>query len=170
MWLPNKRVNKRVVGETPQGWVVLSENGKELAGPYPTKTEAVKRLKQIDYYKKKKKRDRRAIDDVDTKPTTSMAEEAQRGLDWRREYGRGGTAVGIARARDIARRANLSPSTVKRMFSYFARHEVDKKGKGWSPGGEAYPSNGRIAWALWGGDPGQAWARKKVAQLERESE
>ncbi len=160
---------QRIVKNTPQGWVVLSESGKRLAGPYPTKMEAVKRLKQIEFFKQKAKREGRALADVDTKPTTSMAAEAQRGLDWRREYGRGGTAVGIARARDIARRANLSPSTVRRMHSYFARHEVDKQGKGWSPGGEGYPSNGRIAWALWGGDPGQAWARKKVAQLDRES-
>ena len=83
------------------------------------------------------------------KPTDAMAREARRGLEWRREHGRGGTAVGIARARDIANKKNLSPSTIKRMFSFFSRHEVDKKGKGFKPGGEGYPSNGRIAWALW---------------------
>jgi hypothetical protein len=44
------------------------------------------------------------------------------------------------------------------MRSYFARHEVDKKGKGFSPGEDGYPSNGRIAWALWGGDSGKSWA------------
>ena len=35
-------------------------------------------------------------------PNKEMAEEAQRGLDWRAEYGRGGTEVGVARARDIS--------------------------------------------------------------------
>ena len=88
-------------------------------------------------------------------PTREMAEEARRGLEWRNEYGRGGTEVGVARARDIANRANLSEQTIGRMVSYFARHEVDKQGKGFSPGEEGYPSAGRIAWALWGGDPGQ---------------
>ena len=92
------------------------------------------------------------------KPTEAMRAEAQRGLDWRKEYGRGGTAVGIARARDIAGGKSLPLETVLRMRSFFSRHEVDKKGKGFSPGEDGYPSNGRIAWALWGGDPGKSWA------------
>jgi len=87
-----------------------------------------------------------------------MREEAERGLAWRREFGRGGTEVGIARARDISNNENLSMDTVKRMASYFARHEVDKEAEGWNPGEDGYPSNGRIAWALWGGDAGRTWA------------
>ena len=93
------------------------------------------------------------------KPTESMAREAERGLKWREEYNRGGTLVGVARANQLKNRENLSASTVKRMHSYFSRHEVDKQGQGFSPGEEGYPSAGRIAWALWGGDPGQSWAR-----------
>lgn len=107
---------------------------------------------------------------VDLKPTEEMAEEAARGLAWREEYNRGGTAVGVARARDISNRSNLSPDTVRRMVSYFARHEVDKEGRGFSPGEEGYPSAGRIAWALWGGDPGKAWANRKNEELDREAE
>ena len=49
------------------------------------------------------------------KPTSGMKEEARKGLDWRSEFGRGGTEVGIARARDIVNDADLSDSTVKRM-------------------------------------------------------
>jgi HK97 family phage prohead protease len=105
---------------------------------------------------------------VDLKPTEAMAEEAQRGLDWRAEYNRGGTAVGVARARDISNRVNLSPRTVRRMVSYFARHEVDKEGEGWSPGENGYPSAGRIAWALWGGNPGKSWANARSRELEAE--
>jgi HK97 family phage major capsid protein len=107
---------------------------------------------------------------VDLQPTEAMAEEAERGLAWREEFGRGGTAVGVARARDIKNRVNLSPETVRRMVSYFARHEVDKQAQGFSPGEEGYPSAGRIAWALWGGDPGQSWANRKSEELDRESE
>jgi hypothetical protein len=92
--------------------------------------------------------------DLDLKPTESMASNARRGLELRKEYGRGGTAVGVARARDLANRKTLSPETVQRMYSYFSRHEVDKKGKGFNPGQEGYPSAGRIAWLLWGGDSG----------------
>lgn len=100
------------------------------------------------------------------KPTEAMAKEAERGLKWREEYNRGGTLVGVARANQLKNRENLSESTVKRMHSYFSRHEVDKQGQGFSPGEEGYPSAGRIAWALWGGDPGQSWAREKVRQME----
>jgi HK97 family phage major capsid protein len=107
---------------------------------------------------------------VDLKPTEEMASEAQRGLAWREEFGRGGTEVGVARARDIKNRANLSPETVRRMVSYFARHEIDKEAEGFSPGEEGYPSAGRIAWALWGGDPGKAWANRKSEELDREDE
>jgi hypothetical protein len=94
-----------------------------------------------------------------------MIEEAKRGLEWRREYGRGGTNIGVARARNIANGDNLSDDTVKRMHSYFSRHEVDKKGKGFSPGEDGFPSAGRIAWALWGGDAGQTWAAAKVKRM-----
>lgn len=102
------------------------------------------------------------------KPTQGMKEEAQRGLDWRREYGRGGTEIGIARARDIVNDRNLSEDTVKRMYSFFARHEVDKKAEGFDKGEDGYPSNGRIAWALWGGDAGFTWSKNIVDGLEKE--
>jgi len=103
---------------------------------------------------------------VNLQPTDEMAREATRGLEWRREFGRGGTEVGVARARDISNRATLSPDTIGRMVSYFARHEVDKQAEGFRPGEDGYPSAGRIAWALWGGDAGQSWANSKQKQLE----
>lgn len=93
-------------------------------------------------------------------PTNAMVEEAQRGLDWRNEYGRGGTEIGIARARDIVNRRNLPIDTWRRIKAYFDRHQVDREGQGWSPSQDGYPSNGRIAWALWGGD--SAWSRAKA--------
>ncbi len=105
---------------------------------------------------------------IDLTPTDAMAAEARRGLEWRDKFNRGGTAVGVARARDISNKKNLSPDTVRRMVSYFARHEVDKQGTGFSPGEDGYPSAGRIAWALWGGDAGASWAKAKAAQMERE--
>ena len=56
------------------------------------------------------------------------------------------------------------------MFSFFSRHEVDKQGQGFDQGEDGYPSAGRIAWALWGGDAGFAWSRRKVEQIKREEE
>ena len=106
--------------------------------------------------------------DIDTVPTDGMVTEAKKGLEWRKEHGRGGTMVGVARANQIVRKDRLSPSTVRRMKSFFARHEVDKRAEGFRPGESGYPSAGRIAWALWGGDAGQTWSNKKVDQLDRE--
>jgi hypothetical protein len=73
----------------------------------------------------------------------------------------------VARARDIKNRKALSEQTVRRMASYFARHEVDKKGKGFDSGGDGYPSAGRIAWDLWGGDAGADWSARKVEEFDR---
>jgi hypothetical protein len=103
-------------------------------------------------------------------PTGEMREEARRGLEWRQEFGRGGTEIGVARARDIVNGRTLSPSTIRRMRSYFARHEVDKDGEGFSPGEPGYPSAGRIAWALWGGDPGKAWVEDQIRDMEDRGE
>ena len=75
--------------------------------------------------------------------------------------------IGVARARDLMNRKELSPETIKRMVSFFARHEVDKQGTGFYVGDEGYPSAGRIAWGLWGGDPGRTWAQKMLGQFER---
>jgi HK97 family phage major capsid protein len=104
--------------------------------------------------------------EINTSPSDGMVDEAERGLDWREEYGRGGTAVGVARARDIINGRDLSINTVKRMYSFFSRHEVDKQAEGFSPGEEGYPSAGRIAWALWGGDPGFSWSKRIVKRLD----
>ena len=106
-------------------------------------------------------------EEINLIPTNAMVEEARKGLEWRKEFGRGGTAVGVARARQIVNKQELSARTVRRMHSFFSRHEVDKEGEGFYVGEDGYPSAGRIAWALWGGDAGQSWARGKDAQLDK---
>jgi len=110
----------------------------------------------------------RALSDINTKPTQEMANEAEQALEWREEFGRGGTEVGVARARDLKNRVNLSIRTIKRMFSYFSRHEVDKKGKGFYDGDDGFPSAGRIAWGLWSGDSGFDWVKRKIKEIEVE--
>jgi hypothetical protein len=86
---------------------------------------------------------------------------AKRGLELRKEHNRGGTEVGVARARDLSNGAALSLDTIKRMNSYFARHEVDKKGEGWG-----VDSAGYIAWLLWGGDAGWSWVKGILRENE----
>lgn len=100
--------------------------------------------------------------EIDLKPPKGVREAARKGLDLRKQYGRGGTEVGVARARDLSNGRQLSPSTVRRMQKFFARqaknadHVLDN--------GE--PGNGKIAWLLWGGDPGVTWAAKVCKQLD----
>lgn len=101
--------------------------------------------------------------EIDLRCPEAVARNAERGLRLRARFGRGGTGIGVARARELKDRVRLSPSTITRMVSYFARHEVDKKGRNY--GNEENPSAGYIAWLLWGGDEGRAWAvelKKKI--------
>lgn len=90
-------------------------------------------------------------------PPKGVREAAQRALDWVREGRNGGTAVGKKRAADLARGADVSRETIGRMRSFFARHEVDKKAEGFNAGEDGFPSPGRVAWDLWGGDAGKSW-------------
>ena len=96
------------------------------------------------------------------KPTSGMQSAARRAIKLK-EQGKAkgaGTMVGWTRAGQLARGESLSLSTVKRMYSYFSRHEVDKKGKDWD--NAESPSNGKIMWLAWGGDAGFSWSRKIV--------
>jgi hypothetical protein len=88
-------------------------------------------------------------------PPAAVAAVARRALDERAQRPpseRGMTAVGIARARDLSTRRPVSLDTIRRMDSYFARHEVDKQGATWATYGA-----GRQAWDGWGGDLGRSW-------------
>lgn len=102
-------------------------------------------------------------------PPTSAANAAKRGLRLRMEHNRGGTAVGVSRARDLSNRRPVSERTLARMVSFFSRHAMDSKAKGsegsgyW--GNDKNPSAGYIAWLLWGGDPGFVWAWKKLNRI-----
>lgn len=112
----------------------------------------------------------KAESDVDTTPTQAMADNAKKGLEWRKEYNRGGTDVGVARAVQLMNRENLSPSTVRRMNSFFARHAVDKEAEGFNQGEKGFPSAGKIANMLWGGPEGESWSKRKAAELDKAKE
>lgn len=101
-------------------------------------------------------------------PNDGMKAAARRALKWK-EDGKAkgaGTAVGWGRARDIAAGRSISASVVKRMYSFFSRHEKSSKGaEGFSSGEKGYPSKGRVMWDAWGGDAGYSWSRK-IAERE----
>jgi hypothetical protein len=99
-------------------------------------------------------------------PNAGMKSAARRALKWKEE-GKAtgaGTPVGWGRASDIVAGRSMSLDTVKRMYSFFSRHEVDKKGKDFY--NTSNPSNGRIMWDAWGGDAGFSWSRAIVKRNE----
>ena len=114
--------------------------------------------------------DGKALSDLKLVPTDTMSNNAKRGLELRKEFNRGGTQVGVTRANQLVNKQRLSPDTVLRMFSFFSRHEVDKQGRGFNSGTDGYPSAGKIAWLLWGGDAGFSWATSKRNQIMKERE
>jgi HK97 family phage portal protein len=99
--------------------------------------------------------------DVKYRPTEAMRTAAQRALDWKAEGFDGGTRIGLARANQIVNGEKLSEDTILRMYSFFSRHEVDKQAEGFNAGEEGFPSPGRVAWDLWGGDAGYRWSTAK---------
>lgn len=104
------------------------------------------------------------------KPPQLVQAAAQRALDWIAEgkAGSGFTDVGRARAAQLANGREVSEETIRRMASYFARHEVDKRATGFSRGESGYPTPGRVAWDAWGGDPGQIWANGIMKGLKKD--
>jgi hypothetical protein len=107
-------------------------------------------------------------DHIDFTPPKDVQEAAARALEVRASKPpsqKGLTAVGVARARDLANGRTVSPETAKRMLAYFTRHEIDKQSPKWDDW-----SKGRIAWGAWGGDPGYRWAKKIVNQMKRADE
>ena len=105
-------------------------------------------------------------------PPKAVRSAARRALDWIAEgkAGSGFTGVGRARANQLASGEAVSMATLKRMKSFFSRHEVDKNAVGFSQGEKGYPSAGRVAWDAWGGDAGFAWAESLVAEDDKKIE
>lgn len=102
-------------------------------------------------------------------PPLAVREAARRGLEARRSANpsqRGGLTArqasqmgigsGVVRAQTLASGRNVSPETVKRMHAFFSRHRRNKD-----------TPRGRIAWDLWGGDPGAKWAAEQVALMKK---
>lgn len=89
------------------------------------------------------------------RPTEQMAQAARRGLAMRAQQPRsrqGGTAVGLARARQFAGREAVSLDTVRRTYSFLSRARTY-----YDPGSE---TPGTQAYLLWGGPAGLTWARR----------
>ena len=158
---PISEVNK-MIRETKDGFTVYNEDGTRKFGTYKTKAEAEKRLEQIHQFSKS---------EGYVAPKAVRA-AARRALDWidNGMAGSGFTSVGRVRAGQLASGETISLETLKRMKSFFSRHEVDKQALGFSQGEKGFPSPGRVAWDAWGGDAGFAWAESMVAEAEKQVE
>ena len=104
---------------------------------------------------------------INLTPTEGMRAEARRYKAWKADGKPGGTEVAARRASQILSGDELSPDTVITMAAWFARHEVDKQGQGFAQDEDGYPSPGRVAWAAWGGDPGQSWSAMKSTAIKK---
>jgi hypothetical protein len=150
---------EKMIREEDGKFTVYDSTGTRKFGTYPSKKKAQERLDQIHRFSK-----------ADNTPPKAVRDAARRALDWIGEgkAGSGFTSVGRHRASQLASGENISLDTLKRMKSFFSRHEVDKNAVGFSQGEKGYPSAGRVAWDAWGGDAGFAWAESMVARAERE--
>lgn len=109
-------------------------------------------------------------------PPKGVQKAAERGLNDRKKYGRGGLSnkqaseqgigSGVQRAVNLKNGNKVSPQTIKRMKSFFARHEKNKDSR--KPDGT--PGAGKIAWDLWGGDAGKRWAESVDNKMKRADE
>jgi hypothetical protein len=94
---------------------------------------------------------------------------AQLAIDWKEKYGRdeveAGTAVGWARANQLAKGEMLSADTVGRMAS-FNRH---RKNSTIAPEFKETPwlDKGYVSWLIWGGDEGVDWAMAKMDEISK---
>ena len=118
---------------------------------------------------------------IDFKPPESVANAAKRGLKLREkaspsnkggltteQASKQGIGSGVQRAVNLSNRTDVSPETISKMVSFFARHS---KNKSIAAEHRSTPWNdkGYVAWLLWGGDPGEAWANKIKKQMEKAS-
>lgn len=150
---------KKMIREEDGKFTVYDSTGTRKFGTYPSKKKAQERLDQIHRFSK-----------ADNTPPKAVRDAARRALDWIADgkAGSGFTSVGRRRASQLASGENISLDTLKRMKSFFSRHEVDKNAVGFSQGEKGFPSAGRVAWDAWGGDAGFAWAESMVARAEKE--
>lgn len=104
-------------------------------------------------------------------PPAAVQKAARQGLELRSKHGRGGwdsrqahsagIGSGVVRAQTLASGKGISIDTVRRMRSFFARHDGERE-RNARKRDETSAAN--IAWLLWGGDPGRSWVNELLAK------
>jgi HK97 family phage prohead protease len=148
------------ISKSAQGWDTVKADGTVI-GKHPDKKMAIAQMVALSIAEKMPPGGelKRAVPSGMYSPPAGVAVAAKRALKWIADgkAGSGFTAVGRARAVQLASGKDVSGDVVNRMTSYFARHEVDKQATGFNDGEDGFPSAGRVAWDAWGGDAGQSW-------------
>jgi hypothetical protein len=87
---------------------------------------------------------------------------AKKVLEWTEKNGWGscGTPVGKVRANQLAKGEAISVETIKRMYSYLSRHEVDLETSTSFSDGCGY-----LMYMSWGGKAALGWSRNKLREL-----
>ena len=100
----------------------------------------------------------------------AATKNAQQAIDWKEKYGRdevdAGTAVGWARANQLAKGEQVSRDVVSRM-AQFNRHRKNSTISAEFKD-EPWKDKGYVAWLIWGGDEGVDWAMEKMKEIEKE--
>ena len=108
-------------------------------------------------------------DDINFSVPNGVKDELAKGLSWHEDghSGDGLTPATVSWARRMVGGQDISPEKARKMRAWLARHEADKSGEGYKPGEPGFPSPGRVAWALWGGDSAISWSNKLVNQMDK---
>lgn len=110
-------------------------------------------------------------DDLDFSIPAGVKKQAEIGLNWSKEYNRGGTSVGKNTANYLINNSVAGPEKVRHIARYFPRHAVDlQTASNSQPGAAGYPGAGLIAWKLWGGNEGRRWSTKLVEAMNKRDE
>lgn len=102
--------------------------------------------------------------DIDMKIPEAVKNNAKRGLELHKQYGRGGTEVGMGTARYLTSNTTVTEEKVRHIAKYFPRHKGDNLNE------KNPPSNGYIAWLLWGGTTAWKWSQSIVDRLDKQKE
>jgi len=117
--------------------------------------ELIQKIKDIILKDQKKKVDLESYTDYPKQAT----ENAKIALRYAEENGWGscGTAVGKARANQLANREPISEDTIARMASFERQRQNSDR--------ELGDGCGRLMWLAWGGDAGVEWAQRKLKSI-----
>lgn len=149
-------VHKRGADGRPEGKAI---------GTHKDEIKAGKQIEAIVASEEAREKAVSAFGDLDFRPPAAVQDAAARGLEWAEQFKRGGTDAGLVRAADFKAGRAVSPQTIRRMMSYFEKHNNDAKEGGWSEGETGFPSAKRIAYDLWGGEAGYAWAARLAEDM-----